>query len=58
MIWVDAHLSPGLAAWITAELGEAAHSLRDIGLRDGVPPVIPVPIGERCGLIGPSAQRT
>lgn len=33
MIWVDAHLSPGLAAWITAELGEAAHSLRDIGLR-------------------------
>jgi predicted nuclease of predicted toxin-antitoxin system len=33
MIWVDAHLSPALAKWITAEFGEAAQSVRDVGLR-------------------------
>jgi len=33
MIWVDAHLSPALATWITAEFGEAAQSVRDLGLR-------------------------
>jgi predicted nuclease of predicted toxin-antitoxin system len=33
MIWVDAHLSPALAKWITAEFGEAAQSVRDLGLR-------------------------
>ena len=34
MIWVDAHLSPALAKWITAEFGEAAQSVRDVGLRE------------------------
>ena len=33
MIWLDAHLSPDLATWITAEFGEAAQSVRDVGLR-------------------------
>jgi len=33
MIWVDAHLSPALANWITAEFGEAAQAVRDVGLR-------------------------
>jgi predicted nuclease of predicted toxin-antitoxin system len=33
MIWVDAHLSPALAKWITTEFGEAAQSVRDVGLR-------------------------
>jgi predicted nuclease of predicted toxin-antitoxin system len=33
MIWVDAHLSPALAKWITAEFGEEAQSVRDVGLR-------------------------
>ncbi len=34
MIWVDAHLSPALAKWITAEFGETARSVRDLGLRE------------------------
>jgi predicted nuclease of predicted toxin-antitoxin system len=33
MIWVDAHLSPALGKWITAEFGEPAQSVRDVGLR-------------------------
>ena len=33
MIWLDAHLSPALANWIAAEFGEAAQSVRDVGLR-------------------------
>jgi len=33
-IWVDAHLSPAIAAWITSEFGITAVALRDIGLRD------------------------
>lgn len=34
MIWLDAHLSPRLASWISDVLGEEAKALRDIGLRD------------------------
>ncbi len=34
MIWVDAHLSPALAKWITAEFGEAAQSVREVGSRE------------------------
>jgi predicted nuclease of predicted toxin-antitoxin system len=33
-IWVDAHLSPGIANWISDTLGIAAVALRDLGLRD------------------------
>jgi predicted nuclease of predicted toxin-antitoxin system len=33
MIWVDAHLSPALAKWITSEFGEDAQSVRAVGLR-------------------------
>jgi predicted nuclease of predicted toxin-antitoxin system len=33
-IWVDAHLSPALASWMTNTLGVKAVTLRDIGLRD------------------------
>jgi predicted nuclease of predicted toxin-antitoxin system len=33
MIWVDAHISPAVAKWITAELGHPAQSVRDLGLR-------------------------
>ena len=33
-IWVDAHLSPAIATWITTTFGVAAFALRDIGLRD------------------------
>ncbi|BAY23260.1 hypothetical protein NIES2100_30240 [Calothrix sp. NIES-2100] len=33
-IWVDAHLSPAIATWITNTLGVTAVALRDIGLRD------------------------
>jgi predicted nuclease of predicted toxin-antitoxin system len=34
MIWLDAHLSPRLASWITESLGVDAKALREIGLRD------------------------
>lgn len=33
MIWVDAHISPAVAKWITDEFGEPAQSVRDLGLR-------------------------
>jgi len=33
-IWVDAHISPRLAAWINENFPYEAHSLRGIGLRD------------------------
>ena len=33
-IWVDAHLSPAIATWITNTFGVTALALRDIGLRD------------------------
>jgi predicted nuclease of predicted toxin-antitoxin system len=34
IIWVDAHLSPAIATWITNTLGITAVALRDLGLRD------------------------
>jgi predicted nuclease of predicted toxin-antitoxin system len=34
MIWLDAQLSPRVAAWIRETLGHDAKALRDIGLRD------------------------
>ncbi len=33
-IWVDAHLSPRIARWISANFPVIAHPLREIGLRD------------------------
>ena len=33
-IWIDAHLSPEIATWITMTLGITAIPLRDLGLRD------------------------
>jgi len=33
-IWVDAHLSPAIATWITNTFGITASALRSIGLRD------------------------
>jgi predicted nuclease of predicted toxin-antitoxin system len=33
-IWVDAHLSPAIATWITSTFGIEAIALRDLGLRD------------------------
>ncbi|NJL89388.1 MAG: DUF5615 family PIN-like protein [Coleofasciculaceae cyanobacterium SM2_1_6] len=40
MIWVDAHLSPAIATWITATFGIPAFALRDLGLRDSEDPKI------------------
>lgn len=34
MIWLDAHLSPRVAKWITARFGEPALPVRDLGLRE------------------------
>jgi predicted nuclease of predicted toxin-antitoxin system len=33
-IWLDAQLSPAIAAWITAQHAVTAVALRDLGLRD------------------------
>ncbi len=33
-LWVDAHLSPEIAVWITNTFDMVAFALRDIGLRD------------------------
>ena len=38
-IWVDAHLSPAIATWITT-FGITALALRDVGLRDAEDPEI------------------
>ncbi|TAE57353.1 MAG: hypothetical protein EAZ76_08460 [Nostocales cyanobacterium] len=34
IIWVDAHLSPSIATWITQTFSITALALRDVGLRD------------------------
>jgi len=34
IIWVDAHLSPAIAIWITETFNIQALALRDVGLRD------------------------
>ena len=39
-IWVDAHLSPAIATWITNTFGVEAIALRDLGLRDAEDPEI------------------
>jgi predicted nuclease of predicted toxin-antitoxin system len=39
-IWVDAHLSPAIAIWITTTFGITALALRDVGLRDAEDPEI------------------
>jgi len=39
-IWVDAQLSPGLAAWLRETLGLDAYALRDLELRDAEDQVI------------------
>ncbi len=33
-IWIDAQISPGVAAWIRSNLGIDAVAVRDLGLRD------------------------
>ncbi|MBD1823725.1 DUF5615 family PIN-like protein [Cyanobacteria bacterium FACHB-DQ100] len=39
-IWIDAHLSPAIALWITNTFGITAFALRDAGLRDAEDPEI------------------
>ena len=39
-IWVDAHLSPAIATWMTSTFGLEAIALRDLGLRDAEDPEI------------------
>jgi predicted nuclease of predicted toxin-antitoxin system len=34
IIWVDAQLSPAIAAWISSNFSVPATALRDLGLRD------------------------
>jgi predicted nuclease of predicted toxin-antitoxin system len=39
-IWIDAHLSPAIATWITNTFKIPAVALRDLGLRDAEDPEI------------------
>lgn len=39
-IWIDAHLSPAIATWITNTFGITAFALRDVGLRNAEDTVI------------------
>jgi len=39
-IWIDAHLSPAIATWITTTFGITGFALRDIDLRDAEDPEI------------------
>lgn len=39
-IWIDAHLSPAIATWITNTFEITAIALRDLGLRDAEDPEI------------------
>ncbi len=49
-LWIDAHLSPAIATWITSTFGIAAFALRDIGLRDAEDPEI-FEVGRAQGII-------
>ena len=40
MIWIDAHLSPAIATWITSTFEVTALALRALGLRDAEDPEI------------------
>ncbi|MEM8639027.1 MAG: DUF5615 family PIN-like protein [Cyanobacteria bacterium P01_G01_bin.54] len=39
-IWIDAHLSPTIATWMTDNFAVSAIALRDLGLRDAEDPEI------------------
>jgi predicted nuclease of predicted toxin-antitoxin system len=39
-IWIDAHLSPAIATWITSTFDVTALALRDLELRDAEDPEI------------------
>lgn len=34
IIWLDAHLSPAIASWMSLEFSVSAVAVRDLGLRD------------------------
>jgi predicted nuclease of predicted toxin-antitoxin system len=34
IIWLDAHLSPAIASWMSLEFSVSAIAVRDLGLRD------------------------
>lgn len=40
IIWIDAHLSPAIAVWITSTFGITSIALRNLGLRDAEDPEI------------------
>lgn len=40
LVWIDAQLSPALAAWMRRDLGIDAYAVRDVGLRDAEDPLI------------------
>jgi len=40
VVWVDAQVSPALAAWLRRTLGLDAYAVRDLGLREAEDPAI------------------
>ena len=36
IIWLDAHLSPAVASWMSLEFSVSAIAVRDLGLRDAM----------------------
>ena len=40
IIWLDAHLSPSIARWISETFAGECASVRDLGLRDALDPPI------------------
>lgn len=50
-VWLDAQLSPGLAAWFRDALGVDAHAVRDLGLRDAEDVVIFERARERSAVV-------
>lgn len=40
IIWLDAHLSPAMASWISREFSVSAAAVRDLGLRNAKDPEI------------------
>lgn len=46
-IWIDAQMSPAIAAWISSNYAVSAVAIRDLGLRDAEDKEILKPLGKK-----------
>ena len=51
IIWVDAQLSPALAAWLTSTFGVQAAAVRDLGLREAADRAIFLAAGNASAVV-------